>query len=181
MRLAAAHPERVTAIISQNGNAYEEGLSAAWAPYRAYWASGSQEARDACRAALTMESVKAQYLGGADALQVSPDGYMLDLAYLSRPEADEVQLDLIHDYRHNVQLYPAWQAYLRACKPPLLAVWGENDGFFLPAGAKAFQRDVPDAEIFFYDTGHFALETHGKEIGGAVLDFLDRASGLNRR
>ncbi len=178
LRLAAAHPERVTAIISQNGNAYEEGLSAAWAPYRAYWASGSQEARDACRAALTMDSVKAQYLSGADAHQVSPDGYMLDLAYLSRPGADEVQLDLIYDYRHNVELYPEWQAYLRTFKPPLLAVWGENDGFFLPAGAKAFLRDIPDAQVSFYDSGHFALETHGSEIGAAILDFLDSKVAL---
>lgn len=181
LRLAAAHPERVTAMISQNGNAYEEGLSDAWASYRAYWASGSQEDRDACRAALTEDSVKAQYLSGANELLVSPDGYMLDLAYLGRPGADEVQLDLIYDYRKNVALYPEWQAYLRASKPPLLAAWGENDGFFLPAGAKAFSRDVPDAEISFYDTGHFALETHGSEIGAAVLDFLDRNVDPNRR
>ena len=146
-----------------------------------YWTSGSQEARDAGRAALTTESVKTQYLSGADALQVSPDGYMLDLANLSRPGADKIQLDLIYDYRHNVDLCPEWQAYLPASKPPLLAVWGENDGFLLPAGAKAFLRDVPDAEISLYDTGHFALETHAKEIGAAALDFLDRRSLLGRR
>ena len=174
LRLAAAHPERVTALVSQNGNAYSEGLSDAWAPYRAYWESGTQDTRDACRAALTPESTRAQYLSGADATRVAPDGYTLDIAYFARPGTDEIQLDLIYDYRTNVALYPAWQAYLRTHRPPLLAVWGRNDGFFLPAGAEAYRRDVPDAEVHLYDTGHFALETHSPEISERMLDFLDR-------
>lgn len=174
LRLAAAHPERVTAIVSQNGNAYQEGLSTAWAPYQTYWEDGSAEARNACRAALTPEATRTQYLTGADSTRVSPDGYMLDIAYFQRPGTDEIQLDLIYDYRTNVALYPTWQAYFRAHKPPVLAVWGKNDVFFLPPGAEAFRRDVPDAEIHFYDTGHFALETHGLEIGAAMLDFLRR-------
>ena len=174
LRLAAAHPERVTAIISQNGNAYQEGLSTAWAPYQAYWKDGSAEARNACRAALTPEATRTQYLTGADAAHVSPDGYTLDIAYFERPGTDEVQLDLIYDYRTNVALYPEWQAYFRAHKPPMLAVWGRNDVFFLPPGAEAFRRDIPDAEVHFYDTGHFALETHGPEIGAVMLEFLGR-------
>ena len=176
-RLAAAHPERVTAIISQNGNAYQEGLSSAWAPYQAYWKSGTQEARDACRAALTPEAIRTQYLTGADPRRMAPDGYTLDAAYFGRPGTDEVQLDLIYDYRTNVALYPAWQAYFRAHKPPMLAVWGKNDVFFLPPGAEAFRRDIPSAEVHFYDTGHFALETHGPEIAAAMLDFLSRKVG----
>lgn len=174
LRLATAHPERVTAMVSQNGNAYEEGLSEAWAPYQAYWKSGSAEARNACRAALTPEATRTQYLTGADASRVSPDGYTLDIAYFQRPGTDEIQLDLIYDYRSNVALYPAWQAYFRAHKPPMLAVWGKNDLYFLPPGAEAFRRDLPEAEIHFYDTGHFALETHGPEIAARMLDFLDR-------
>ncbi len=173
-RLAAAHPERVTAIISQNGNAYQEGLSGAWSPYQAYWSNPSDATRMVCRAALTPDSLRTQYLSGADAARVSPDGYTLDIDYFSRPGTDEIQLDLIYDYRTNVALYPDWQAYLRAHRPPLLAAWGKNDGFFLPPGAQAFRRDVPDAEIHFFDTGHFALETHGPEIAGLMLDFLGR-------
>ncbi len=173
-RLAAAHPERVTAIVSQNGNAYVEGLSSAWSPYQAYWSAPSVETRDACRAALTPEAIRAQYVTGADASRVSPDGHALDIAYFGRPGTDEIQLDLILDYRTNVALYPAWQAYLRTNRPPLLAVWGRNDGFFLPPGAEAFRRDVPDAEVHFLDTGHFALETHGPEIGATMMEFLGR-------
>jgi pimeloyl-ACP methyl ester carboxylesterase len=174
IRLAAAHPERVTAIISQNGNAYQEGLSTAWSPYQAYWKDGSTEARNTCRVALTPEATRTQYLTGADASRVSPDGYTLDIAYFQRPGTDEIQLDLIYDYRTNVALYPAWQAYFRAHKPPMLAVWGKNDVFFLPPGAEAFRRDIPATELHFYDTGHFALETHGPEIGATMLDFLGR-------
>ena len=167
-------PERVTALVSQNGNAYVEGLSDAWAPRRAYWEGGTQDTRDACRAALTPESTRAQYLSGADATRVAPDGYTLDIAYFARPGTDEIQLDLIYDCRTNVALYPAWQAYLRTHRPPLLAVWGRNNGLFLPAVAEAYRRDVPDAEVHLYDTGHFALETHGPEIAERMLDFLDR-------
>ena len=174
LRLATAHPERITAIVSQNGNAYVEGLSTAWAPYQAYWTSGSASARDACRAALTPEATRSQYLTGADASRVSPDGYTLDIAYLGRPGADEIQLDLIYDYRTNVELYPEWQDYFRAHQPPMLAVWGKNDGFFLPAGAEAFRRDIPEVELQFFDTGHFALETHTEEIGASILDFFAR-------
>ena len=174
LRLATAHPERVTAIVSQNGNAYQEGLSTAWAPYQAYWKNGSAEARNACRAALTPETTHIQYVTGADASRVSPDGYTLDIAYFQRPGTDDIQLDLIYDYRTNVALYPAWQAYFRAHKPSMLAVWGKNDLFFLPPGAEAFHRDLPDTELRFYDTGHFALETHGPEIAAKMLDFLDR-------
>jgi len=173
-RLAAAHPERVTAIISQNGNAYQEGLSAAWSPYQTYWTAPSPEARDACRAALTPEATRTQYLTGADPARVSPDGYTLDIAYFERPGTDEIQLDLIYDYRTNVALYPTWQAYFRKHRPPLLAAWGKNDPYFLPPGAEAFRRDIHDAEVHFFDTGHFALETHGPEIGDLMLDFLGR-------
>jgi pimeloyl-ACP methyl ester carboxylesterase len=173
-RLAAAHPERVTAIVSQNGNAYQEGLSGAWAPYQAYWKSGTQEARDSCRAALTPEAIRTQYLTGADPQRVAPDGYTLDTVYFQRPDTNEVQLDLIYDYRTNVALYPGWQAYFRQHKPPTLAVWGKNDIYFLPSGAEAFRRDIPDTEVHFYDTGHFALETHGPEIAATMLDFLGR-------
>ena len=173
-RLAAAHPERVTAIISQNGNAYKEGLSDAWALYQAYWQSGSAEARNACRAALTPEAIRTQYLTGADPHRVSPDGYTLDAAYFRRPGTEEIQLDLIYDYRTNVALYPEWQAYFRQHKPPMLAAWGKNDIYFLPPGAEAFRRDIPDTELHFYETGHFALETHGPEIAFAMLDFLGR-------
>jgi pimeloyl-ACP methyl ester carboxylesterase len=173
-RLAALHPERVTAIISQNGNAYAEGLSKAWSPYQAYWENPSEATRNATRAALTPEAIRTQYLTGADETRVSPDGYTLDIAYFARKETDEIQLDLIYDYRTNVALYDAWQKYFRTHKPPLLAVWGEKDIYFLPPGAEAFRRDIPDAEIRFYDTGHFALETHGAEIGDAMLEFLDR-------
>ena len=174
LRLASAHPERVTAIISQNGNAYAEGLSAAWSPYQAYWKDGSADARNACRAALTPEATRTQYLTGADASRVSPDGYTLDIPYFQRPGTDEIQLDLIYDYRTNVALYPEWQAYFRQHKPPMLAVWGKNDVFFLPPGAEAFRRDIPETELHFYDTGHFALETHGPEIAATMLDFLGR-------
>ena len=173
-RLAAAHPERVTAIISQNGNAYAEGLSDAWSPYQAYWRHPSDATRNACRAALTPAAIRTQYETGADAAHVSPDGYTLDIAYFARPGTDEIQLDLIYDYRTNVALYGAWQAYFREHKPPMLAVWGEKDVYFLPPGARAFRRDIPDTELHFYDTGHFALETHAPQIGEAMLDFLDR-------
>jgi pimeloyl-ACP methyl ester carboxylesterase len=174
-RLATWHPERVTAIISQNGNAYTEGLSDGWNPIRAYWEDPSKTKRDALRAFLTPETTIWQYTHGvADASAVSPDGYSLDNFYLSRPGADEVQLDLFGDYKSNVALYPQFQAYFRKHKPPLLAVWGKNDPFFLPAGAEAFKRDIPGARVRFLETGHFALETHCDEIAAAIRDFLTR-------
>ena len=174
-RLALKHPERIAAIISQNGNAYEEGLSDGWNPIRAYWKDATPANREALRALLTHETTVWQYTHGVpDTASVSPDGYSLDGFYLNRPGADEVQLDLFRDYRSNVALYPAFQDYFRTHEPPFLAVWGKNDPFFLPAGAQAFKRDMPDAVVRFFDTGHFALETHAAEIAAAIADFLVR-------
>jgi pimeloyl-ACP methyl ester carboxylesterase len=174
-RLAARHPDRVTAIISQNGNAYQEGLSDGWTPIRAYWQNPSQANRDTLRAFLTPETTRWQYTHGvADETAVSPDGWSLDNFYLARPGADDIQLDLFGDYKSNVALYPVFQNYFRTHKPPFLAVWGKNDPFFLPAGAEAFKRDIPGAVIRFFDTGHFALETHAGEIAAAIRDVLIR-------
>jgi pimeloyl-ACP methyl ester carboxylesterase len=174
-RLAVRHPDRITAIISQNGNAYEEGLSDGWSPIRAYWQDASPANREALRAFLKPETTAWQYTHGVpDATRVSPDGYSLDNFYLSRPGADEVQLDLMGDYKSNVALYPTFQNYFRTRKPRFLAVWGKNDPFFLPPGAEAFKRDIPDATVRFFDTGHFALETHAAEIAAAIRDFLPR-------
>ena len=174
-RIAAKRPERITAIISQNGNAYEEGLSDGWNPIRAYWQDASEKNREALRALLKPETTVWQYTHGVpDATKVSPDGYSLDNFYLSRPGADEVQLDLFGDYKSNIALYPAFQSYFRTHKPPFLAVWGKNDPFFLPPGAEAFKRDIPNATVRFFDTGHFALETHAAEIAAAIRDFLTR-------
>jgi pimeloyl-ACP methyl ester carboxylesterase len=177
LRVAMKHPERITAIISQNGNAYEEGLSEGWNPIQAYWREPSQANRDALRNFLTPETTRFQYTHGvADPSLVSPDGSSLDDHYLARPGAHEVQLDLFLDYASNVALYPAFQAYFRKHQPPFLAVWGRNDPFFLPAGAEAFKRDIPATEVRFFDTGHFALETHSAEIAAAIRDFLDRTT-----
>jgi pimeloyl-ACP methyl ester carboxylesterase len=173
-RLATRHPERVTAIISQNGNAYEEGLSDFWKPFQTYWADPSATNREACRASLAPEVTRGQYKTGSDASLVSPDGYELDIAYLARPGQEEIQLDLIYDYRTNVALYPDWHRYFRDDKPPLLVVWGKKDPFFLPSGARAFQRDQADAEVSFVDAGHFALETHADIIAEKIADFLPR-------
>jgi len=174
-RIALKHPERITAIISQNGNAYEEGLSDGWNPIRAYWQDASPKNREALRAFLKPETTIWQYTHGVpDTTKVSPDGYSLDNFYLSRPGADEVQLDLFGDYRSNVALYPAFQVYFGTHKPPFLAVWGKNDPFFVPPGAHAFKRDIPNATVRFFDTGHFALETHAAEIAAAIGDFLSR-------
>ncbi len=173
-RLAVAHPERVTAIISQNGNAYEEGLSAAWNPIQKYWQEPTAANRAALRDFLTLEGTKLQYEHGAAADRIAPESYTLDFAQLSRPGIDEIQLDLFLDYASNVKLYPQFQAYFRKSHPPLLAVWGKNDPFFLPAGAQAFQRDNPKAEVHLYDAGHFALETHVSEIGAEIHRFLDK-------
>jgi pimeloyl-ACP methyl ester carboxylesterase len=172
-RIAARHPGRITAIISQNGNAYEEGLSDGWNPIRAYWKEPSQANRDAIRMLVEPQGTVWQYTDGVpDPTRVSPDGYGLDNYYLARPGADEVQLDLLLDYASNVALYPAFQEYFRTSKPPLLAVWGKHDPFFLPAGAEAFTRDIPDATVRFVDAGHFALETHAAQIATAVGEFL---------
>ena len=174
-RLALAHPERITAIISQNGNAYEEGLSQGWNPIQKYWKDANEQNRDALREFLTAEATKSQYLYGIqDSTRVAPEAYTLDSALLARPGNDDIQLDLFLDYASNVALYPKFQEYFRSKRPPLLAVWGKNDPFFLPAGADAFKRDNPNAEVRFYETGHFALETHYEEITGAIRDFLSR-------
>jgi pimeloyl-ACP methyl ester carboxylesterase len=176
-RLAVRRPERITAIISQNGNAYEEGLSDGWNPIRAYWTEASEANRRSLRAFLAPETTIWQYTHGVpDTTLVSPDGYSLDNFYLARFGADEIQLDLFGDYKSNVSLYPEFQAYFRKQKPPFLAVWGKNDPFFLPAGAEAFKRDIPGAEVHFFDTGHFALETHCDEISAAIRDFLQHSS-----
>jgi pimeloyl-ACP methyl ester carboxylesterase len=172
-RLAVRRPERVTAIISQNGNAYTEGLSDAWNPIREYWKEPSQANRDAIRSLVQPETTVWQYTHGApDSSLISPDGYTLDNHYLARPGADEIQLDLFLSYASNVELYPAFQDYFRTHQPPLLAIWGRNDPFFLPAGAEAFKRDLPQADVRLLDTGHFALETHAAEIATAIREFL---------
>ena len=175
LRVAARHPERIRAIISQNGNTYLDGVSPAFAPVQAYWADPSEANRNALRGFLAPQTTLFQYTQGvADVSLVSPDGRNLDDAYLARPGVDEIQLDLLLDYASNVAAYDDFQAYFRKHRPPLLAVWGKNDPFFLPAGAQAFKRDLPDAEIRFFDTGHFALETHAAEIGAAIREFLDK-------
>jgi pimeloyl-ACP methyl ester carboxylesterase len=178
-RLALKHPERILAIISQNGNAYLEGLSDGWNPIRAYWENNSQASRDALRQFLKPESTIWQYTHGVpDPTTVSPDGYSLDNYYLSRPGMAEVQLDLFGDYQSNVALYPKFQDYFRAHKPPFLAAWGKNDPFFLPAGAEAFKRDIPEATVRFFDTGHFALETHAGEIAATIREFLSHSASV---
>jgi pimeloyl-ACP methyl ester carboxylesterase len=175
LRIALKHPERITAIVSQNGNAYEEGLSEGWNPIRTYWREPTQANRDALRSFLSPGTTLFQYTHGvADPSLVSPDGRSLDDHYLARPGAHEAQLDLLLDYASNVALYPQFQAYFRKHQPPLLAVWGKNDPFFLPAGAEAFKRDNPQAEVRFYPTGHFALETHAHEIAVDIRNFLGR-------
>lgn len=171
-RLALAHPERITGIVSQNGNAYAEALSDGWNPIRAYWESPTPANRNALRAMLTPETTYFQYTHGADARRVSPDGYTLDDAYLARAGAADIQLDLMGDYKSNVALYPKFQEYFRRHRPRLLAVWGKNDPFFLPVGAESYKRDIPDAKVVLLETGHFALETHAGEIAEAIRGFL---------
>lgn len=172
-RIAMRHPERIAAIISQNGNAYREGLSDGWDPIRAYWNVPSESNRDALRLFLKPETTVWQYLHGvADVTAVSPDGYSLDNYYLARSGADEIQLDLLGDYKSNVCLYPKFHEYFREYQPPFLAVWGKYDPFFLRQGAEAFTRDMPKAKVHFFDTGHFALETHCAEIGETISTFL---------
>jgi pimeloyl-ACP methyl ester carboxylesterase/uncharacterized protein (DUF302 family) len=174
-RLAMANPERVTAIISQNGNAYEEGLGDAWAPIRRYWSHPTPENRDAIRKGLNAEGMRREYASGiSDPGRIAPEGYTLDAALIARPGNVDIQLDLFLDYANNVKLYPAFQNYFRKWRPPLLAIWGKHDPYFIPAGAQAFQRDIPNAIVQFLDTGHFALETHVDEVAEAVRQFLDR-------
>jgi pimeloyl-ACP methyl ester carboxylesterase len=172
-RLAMAHPERVTAIVSQNGNAYEEGLGDAWAPIRRYWSAPTAENREAIRAGLNWKGMRREYSSGiGDASLIAPEGYTLDAALMARPGNTDIQLDLFLDYANNVKLYPAFHEYFRKWTPPLLAIWGRNDPYFIPAGAEAFKRDIPNATVQFLDTGHFALETHVNEIAAAMRQFL---------
>ena len=176
-RLAMAHPERVTAIVSQNGNAYEDGLGDAWAPIRRYWSDPSAVNREEVRnAAVSFEGIKFQYVHGVPNPEaIKPEGYWLDYALVNRPGNTDIQLDLFLDYQNNVKLYPKFQEYFRRSKPPLLAIWGKNDPFFIPPGAEAFKRDIPNATVQFLDTGHFALETHVDEIAAAVRELLQKA------
>lgn len=176
LRMALKNPDRIQTIISQNGNAYVEGLSDGWNPIRTYWKDPSQKNRDALREFLAPEGTVFQYTHGVpDKSLVSPDGRALDDFYMTRPGAHEAQLDLFLDYAKNVELYPEFQKFFRTYKPPFLAVWGKHDPFFLPPGAEAYKRDIPNAEVHFFDTGHFALETHCDEIGAAILKFLKKS------
>ncbi len=172
-RLATAHPERVTALISQNGNAYLDGFSDEWGPWQAYWRDPNPESREACRASLSAEVIENwQYRTGTDPDRLAPDGYLLDIALMSRPGAEEIQLDLILDYRSNLERYPEFQAYFRDHQPPFLAVWGRHDPAFIPAGAEAYKRHLPHAQVHLLDAGHFALETHVSEIAQFIRSFL---------
>ena len=171
-RLALWHPERITAIISQNGNMYEEGLGKKWEARKAYWKNPTDELRQQFASAYALETIIGQYTFGTPEGSVGPDGYSLDYYYVCQPGRAEMQNDLILDYRSNVALYPEFQKYLRTYHPPLLAVWGENDPSFIPEGAKAFKRDLPNAEIHFAPSGHFALESHHTEIAKLMIDFL---------
>jgi pimeloyl-ACP methyl ester carboxylesterase len=174
-RLALRHPERVSALVIQNGNAYEQGFSEFWKPLKTYWADGSQAHRDALRAGLTPAATKSQYVDGVrDPSRIDPDNWAHDQALLDRPGIDEIMLDLFKDYGSNVALYPQFQAFFRTRQPPTLIVWGKNDAIFPAQGAHAYLRDLPDAELHLLDTGHFALEDQVAEIAGLMLDFLDR-------
>ena len=174
LRIALRFPDRIAALISQNGNAYVEGLSKDWAPVQAYWENPTHENREALRALQTLETTRWQYYHGVNQPEerIAPEAILLDQMLLDRPQSGEIQLDLIGDYKTNVELYPKFQEFFRQYQPPTLAVWGKNDPFFLPAGAEAFRRDNPKAKVVFYDTGHFALETHALEIGQEILTFL---------
>ena len=179
-RLAMAHPERITAIVSQNGNAYEEGLSEGWNPIQKYWKEPTLANRAALWDFLKPETTKWQYTHGVtDPEIVPPESYTLDAALLKRPGNEDIQLDLFLDYASNVKLYPRFQEYFRQSQPALLAIWGKNDPFFLPQGAEAFRKDLPNASVQFLDTGHFAVETHVVEIAAAMKDFLV-ANGIGR-
>jgi len=177
-RLATRHPDRVTAIVSQNGNAYKEGLSDAWDPIRRYWAEPTTKNREVVRdALLTFEGTRWQYTHGvADPEMIAPESYTLDAALLERPGNKDIQLDLFLDYASNLTLYPVFQKYFSDAKPPLLAIWGKHDPFFIPAGAEAYRRDNPNAVVEFLDSGHFALETHFEKIAGEIGRLMDRAS-----
>ena len=180
LRMALRFPDRISALISQNGNAYVEGLSTGWAPVQAYWENPTRENREALRKLQTLETTRWQYYHGVNNPEerIAPEAIALDQSLLDRPQSGEIQLDLIGDYKSNVELYPKFQEFFRKYQPPTLAVWGKNDPFFLPAGAEAYRRDNPSAKVVFYDTGHFALETHASEIGSEIQAFL--AANLKR-
>jgi len=179
-RVAMGRAERVTAIISQNGNAYEEGLGPAWGPIRRYWTVPSLENREAIRKVLNPEGMRREYaLGIPNPQAIAPEGYTLDAALMARPGNVDIQLDLFLDYANNVRLYPTFHEYFRRWKPPLLAIWGRHDPYFIPAGAEAFRRDNPNATVQFLDTGHFALETHVEEIAAAMRDFLQKLPAVS--
>jgi pimeloyl-ACP methyl ester carboxylesterase len=174
-RLALKHPERVSALVVQNGNAYEEGLRGFWDPIKAYWAEGTKQRREALRAGLTPAATKSQYVDGVrDPSRISPDNWLIDQALLDRPGTDEIMLDLFYDYGTNVALYPRFQEFFRARRPPTLIVWGRNDAIFPAEGARPYLRDLPEAELHLLDSGHFALEDQGDEIARLMRDFLDR-------
>ncbi len=173
-RIAVKHPERVMGIISQNGNVYQEGLGKKWEARAEYWKNPTKELREQYKSAFQRDTVIGQYTFGTEEGTVGPDGYELDLHYAFMiPDYEEIQSDLIFDYQNNVKLYPAFQKYLREHQPKLLAVWGKNDPSFIPAGAEAFKRDLPDAEIEFVDSGHFALESACKEIADLIIKFAE--------
>lgn len=172
-RLMMANPEKITGFISQNGNAYEEGLGSAWDAVKRYWISNSEVDRDALRGFVKEEELRFQYFTGVDNPElIAPEAYTLDQHFLDRPDSDENQLDLLYDYQHNVEMYPQFHEYFRKHQPKALIVWGNRDPYFLPAGAEAYRNDIPNATIKFYNTGHFALETHAEEIGLDILNFM---------
>jgi pimeloyl-ACP methyl ester carboxylesterase len=174
-RLALRQPDRITGIIVQNGNAYDEGLKEFWDPIKAYWADGSDASRQALRGLVSLETTKFQYTDGvSDVSRVSPDNWVYDQALLDRPGNADIQLDLLYDYRTNLPLYPAVQAYFRDRRPPMLIVWGKNDYIFPADGAHPYKRDLPDVEFHLIDTGHFALEDKADEMVPLIRDFLDR-------
>lgn len=174
-RLALKNPDRVTAFIVQNGNAYDEGLLAFWDPIKAYWSSGASKEREALRWLTKIDATFWQYNNGVkDASLLSPDAWTVDQARMDRPGNGDIQLDLLYDYRTNVPLYPQFQAYFRERQPPMLIVWGKNDEIFPAAGAVPYARDLPHVEVHMLDTGHFALETHGPEIAMLIRDFMHR-------
>lgn len=167
--IAAAHPDWIQGIISQNGNVYREGLGPKWATRQDFWGHPTQAKRDSYRTAFAPETIEGQYRTGTPANSVGPDGYTLDIAYTHRPNYAENQLDLIFDYQNNIQAYPAFQQYLRDHQPKLLAIWGKNDPSFIFPGAQAFTRDDANAVVMGVDSGHFALESHAAEIAQAIL------------
>lgn len=172
--IAVANPDRISAIVSQNGNAYEAGLGdAPWVPLRAYWKQPSPEIRDSIKERMTLEGVKASYIDGAsDPDAIEPEAYWLDAALLARPGMMDIQADLKLDYKSNIARYPLYQQYLRVHQPPVLAMWGKNDPFFIPPGAEAFKQDVPSAEVRFLNAGHFALETNVEDFASAISQFM---------